>query len=146
MKQLFFACALAACAPTAPPYDPDPRGPAGGPAGAACPAIGSSDWAAWVDAMPSPGPRRRPILTVTGKVLVPTGGYRVEWADMRVAESYPVQVFADLRLIPPTGGATQAVTTLEVRGSWPIEPPVGSLTVRCGSEVLARISPVETAH
>ena len=25
---------------------------------------------------------------------VPTGGYRIEWADMRVAESYPVQIFA----------------------------------------------------
>lgn len=109
-----------------------------------CPIIESSDWAAWINAMP--GPNARPKLIVTGKVTVPTGGYRIEWGDMRVAESYPVQVFADLRVIPPSGMATQVITTHNVRGEWPMDPPVGSFTVRCGDRVLARISPVETAH
>lgn len=143
------AALLAGCAayPQAPypPYPPHP--PQGGhppmPADG-CPAIASSDWAAWVNAMP--GPSARPSLIVTGKVTVPTGGYRVEWGDVRVAESYPVQVFAELRLIPPSGPADQVVTTHDVRGQWPMSPPVGSVTVRCGNRVLARISPVETAH
>ena len=65
---------------------------------------------------------------------------------MRVMESYPVQVAADLQVTPPSGGATQAVVTHDVRGEWPISPPVGSVTVRCGDQVLARISPVESAH
>ena len=109
-----------------------------------CGITGSSDWAAWVNAMP--GPNTRPTLIVTGKVTVPTGGYRFEWRDMRVMESYPVQVAVELDAIPPAGAATQAVVTHDVRGQWPIDPPVGSLTVRCGDMVLTRISPVETAH
>lgn len=141
---LFGSLALASCAPTAPPYYPDASGPVGGPIGAACPVVGSSDWAAWVNAMP--GPNARPTLIVTGKVTVPTGGYRFEWRDMRVMESYPVQVAADLHVIPPAGPATQALVTHDVRGEWPISPPVGSMTVRCGDQVLARIAPVETAH
>ncbi len=122
--------------PSANPPGPRPSGD--------CPVTGSSDWAAWINAMP--GPNARPKLIVTGKVTVPTGGYRIDWADMRIAESYPVQIFADLRVVPPSGPATQAVMTHEVRGEWPVDPPVGAFTVRCGSRVLARISPVETAH
>lgn len=114
------------------------------PGRADCPIAGSSDWAAWINAMPGPG--ARPTLIVTGNVTVPTGGYRIEWGDFRVAESYPVQIFGELRAIPPSGGATQVVTTHDVRGEWPVDPPVGSVTVSCGERVLARIAPVETAH
>ena len=125
-------------APDSGASSPPPSSPSG------CAAIDSSGWSAWVNAMP--GPNARPRLIATGKVTVPTGGYRWQWTDMRVAESYPVQVTAELRLIPPSGGATQAISTLSIRGEWPIDPPVGSFTVRCGSRVLARISPVESAH
>ena len=114
------------------------------PPSAHCPIVASSDWAAWVNAMPGPG--ARPTLIVTGKVTVPTGGYRVEWADFRVAESYPVQIFGDLRVIPPNDSAIQVVVTHEVRGEWPMDQPVGSVTISCGNRVLARVSPVETAH
>ena len=134
-RLLTFAAALAVGACQAVPQQP---------ALAQCPIIGSSDWAAWVNAMPGLG--ARPTLIVTGKVTVPTGGYRVEWADFRVAESYPVQVFGELRVIPPRDGATQVVTTHEVRGEWPMDQPVGSVTIRCGNRLLARVSPVETAH
>lgn len=109
-----------------------------------CGIIGSSGWAAWVNAMP--GPNARPTLIVTGKVTVPTGGYRFAWRDMRVMESYPVQVAVELQAVPPAGPATRAVVTHDIRGQWPIDPPVGSFTVRCGATVLARIAPVETAH
>lgn len=111
---------------------------------AACRNVASSDWAAWINAMP--GPNAGPTLIVTGKVTVPTGGYQIRWADFRVAESYPVQVFADLRVIPPTQGVIQVEITHDVRGEWPLTEPVGSVTISCGDRVLARISPVETAH
>ena len=131
------AFALASCAAVPPADEPRP--------GFACGATGASDWTAWVNAMPGPG--ARPTLITTGKVTVPTGGYRFEWGDFRVMESYPVQVVAELRAIPPAGGAaTQALVTHDVRGEWPIDPPVGSFTVRCGDMVLARVSPVEMAH
>jgi hypothetical protein len=109
-----------------------------------CPIAGSSDWAAWVNAMPGPG--ATPTLIITGKVTVPTGGYRFAWRDVRVMESYPVQVVAELDVFPPTQAATQAIVTHDVRGQWPISPPVGSVTVSCGGQTLAAISPVQTAH
>ena len=110
----------------------------------ACGVIQSSDWKAWVNAMPGPG--ARPTLIVTGKVTVPTGGYRFAWGDTRIMESYPIQVATELRPIAPAGPATQALVTHDVRGEFPVTPPVGSVTVRCGGQVLAAISPVETAH
>ena len=132
------ALALATCSPVPAEAPARPSG------GRECAIAGSSDWAAWVNAMP--GPNARPTLIVTGKVTVPTGGYRFAWRDMRVMESYPVQVAVELEAIPPAGGATQAVVTHDVRGQWPIDPPVGSVAVHCGDRVLARIAPVETAH
>ena len=126
--------ALASCA--AVPPGAEPAGP--------CPIIGSSDWAAWVNAMP--GPNARPALMVTGKVMVPTAGYTFAWHDLRVMESYPVQIVAELRAIPPQGPATQGIVAHDVRGEWPMSPPVGSFTVRCGDMVLARVAPVETAR
>ncbi len=109
-----------------------------------CPILGASDWAAFINAMPGPG--ARPKLIVTGKLRVPTGGYRAQFSDMRVAESYPVQIFLDLKVIPPAGPATQAVTNLDVRGEWTLAPPVGSVSVRCGNRTLARIANVEVAQ
>lgn len=140
---LLGGCAPAPYAPypAQPPYQPNSPYP---PQKIGCPIVGSSDWAAWINAMP--GPNARPALIVTGKVTVPTGGYRFAWRDMRVMESYPVQIAIELEAIPPVGGATQAIVTHDVRGQWPMSPPVGSVTVRCGGQTLARISPVETAH
>lgn len=140
MKLLFLASALSLGSCAQVPATA-PQGPVGS---MECGIIGSSDWAAWVNAMP--GPNARPTLIVTGKVTVPTGGYRFAWRDMRVMESYPVQVAVDLQSVPPAGPATQAVVTHDVRGEWPIDPPVGAMTIRCGDMVLVRISPVETAH
>lgn len=93
-----------------------------------------------------PGPNSNPRLIVSGQVTVPTGGYRLSLRMGQVAESYPVQVTVYLDATPPSGMATQALVTHDVRGSWPSEERVGSVTVRCGSRVLARIDNIETAH
>ena len=114
------------------------------PATASCPISGSSDWNAWVNAMPGP---TGPSLIVVGKVATPTGGYSVGFEPTLIRrESYPVQIVATLRVVPPTGAATQAVVTHDVRGQWPSAEPVGSVDIVCGNQVLARISPVQTAH
>lgn len=120
------------------PPQPEPAGPSPD-----CPIVRSSTWHAHVSAMP--GPEARPQLIVTGRVTVPSGGYTVSLRMGQVAESYPVQVTVYLDAVAPGGPATQALTTHEVRGSWPSEQRVGSVTVRCGNRSLARISPVETA-
>lgn len=123
--------------PITPPPQPDMPTPD-------CPISGSSDWHAHVDAMP--GPNRQPQLNVTGKVTVPTGGYTLALRMGQVAESYPVQVTVYLDATPPSGPATQALETREVRGTWPSEERVGSVTIRCGRQVLARLSNIETAR
>lgn len=107
-----------------------------------CPISASSDWTAWINAMPGPD---RPQLIVTGKVAVPSGGYTFAWRDLKTMESYPTQAMVDLEALPPDGPATQAIQTHELRGEWTAEQPIGSVTVRCGTRVLARISPVRTA-
>lgn len=109
-----------------------------------CPVIRSSDWHAHVDAMPGPG--NNPRLIVSGKVTVPTGGYKLALRMGAVAESYPVQVTVHLDAVPPKGMATQALETREVRGSWRSEERVGSVTVRCGRKMLAQLSNIETAR
>lgn len=109
-----------------------------------CPVISSTGWRAHVDAMP--GPNDNPRLIVSGKVTVPTGGYRLSLRMGEVAESYPVQVTVYLDVTPPSGMATQALVTHDVRGSWKSEERVGSVTVRCGSRVLGRIGNIGTAH
>jgi hypothetical protein len=115
---------------------------AGAPA-ADCPIIGSSDWAARVDAMPGPG--SHPKLIVTGKVQVPTGGYRLALRLGPVAESYPVQVTIILDAVRPAGPAAQAIVTHDVNGSWPVAPPIGSMTIRCGRQVIGRVDEIVTA-
>jgi hypothetical protein len=143
MNRIFSCLAgalLAGCSTAVPA--PLPLAPAGPPG--ACPLAGSGDWAAWVNTMPGPG--SRPTLIVTGKATVPTGGWTFAWRNARVMESYPVQVAVDLQPMPPGGGATQAIVTHDLRFEIPIAPPVGSVTIRCGGQVLARIDPVETAH
>lgn len=120
------------------PAPPEPTGPSSD-----CPVVRSSNWHAHVNAMP--GPDARPKLIVTGRVTVPTGGYKVSLRMGQVAESFPVQITVYLDAIPPSGPATQALRTHAVRGSWPSEQQVGAVTIRCGNRSLARISPVETA-
>lgn len=125
---------LAGCQTVAPPP------PALSPA---CPATESRDWQAWVNAMPGPG--AQPRLIVTGKYTAPSGGYSYRWGPPRVMESYPVQVSVQLIPVPPAGYASDALVEHEVRGEWPMRPPVGSVTVTCGDRVLGRVSPVATA-
>jgi hypothetical protein len=108
-----------------------------------CPILGSSDWSAFIDDMPDPS--KRPMLTISGKVRVPSGGYRARFLDMRVAESYPVQIFLDLAVTPPSGPATQAITTIDVGGEFPVPPPVGSVTIRCGGQVIGVINEIVVA-
>lgn len=160
------ALLLAACAtqPYGDPYGQGPYGDPGGPYGqpyppagypppaaaeppapAACPITASRDWRAWINAMP--GPNARPKLMVTGTVLVPTGGYQMSFEPyLQIRESHPAQAFATLRVTPPQGPATQAITAHDLRWEWPLDQQIGSVEIRCGSDTLATFSPVEVAQ
>ena len=93
-----------------------------------------------------PGPGATPTLIVTGKAVVPSGGYRIGWNQPIVMESYPVQVSVELQPVRSQGMHTQALVTKEVRGEWPMRDPVGAVSITCGPKTLARISPVVSAQ
>ena len=130
------ASALAACAaaPAPPPTVPLPP---------PCPVLSSSDWRAWVNAMPGPG--SRPTLHVQGNVTLPSADWTARFVGSRVMESYPVQVVVELDAARD-GMGIQVPVTREVRGNWPSEEKVGAVTVMCRGRTLARVSPVETAY
>jgi len=116
----------------------------------ACPVLDSSDWAAWVNAMPGP---EGPSLIVTGVVTLPTPGYTVtleQGSSDRSAQ--PVQVVR-LTLEAPTMNAAQVLTAYDVRFEMPSAAPVDANTapfsgvrVVCGEQELALIEPVDVVH
>lgn len=120
----------------------EPRGIADG--SGACPVASTSDWKAWVNAMP--GPNSQPTLIVTGNVTVPTGGYGVGLGLGPTLEMNPPIQQIILRVTPPTGGATQAVVEHEVRGEFPALPTYGAVEIRCGTERIAVLSDIEWAR
>ncbi len=124
------AAALAGCATAAPPAD--------GP----CPVSATEGWRAHVNAMPGTEP---PRLVVSGRVTVPTGGWRLDLERGPVREIHPPVQEVILEAEPPSGGATQAIVTHQVTQSFPALPRYGAVIVRCGSDVLAEIGPIETA-
>ena len=115
------------------------------PAGGGCPVSDSKNWAAWINAMPGPG-AGRPRLIVKGEVTVPTGGWTLALEQGPLAESDPPVQTMELRAEAPSGMATQAIVTQEVRAELPALPRYGSVVIRCGAETLATISPVETVY
>jgi hypothetical protein len=137
-----------------PPYPADPYPPPGQyppgepyppPGMDSCPIVSSRDWRAWVNAMP--GPVARPTLHLTGTVVAPTAGYRMEFRpQLEELETYPVEVIATLQPFPPPGPAAQVLTTHDLRWQWPLERgPVGSVSIHCGGREIAEV-PVTTAQ
>ena len=122
-------------APTPPPTVPPPP---------PCPVSASSDWRAWVNAMPGPS-STRPTLHVVGRVVLPWSSWEARFTTIRVMESSPVQAVVELEF-STNSTEPKPATQVEVRGSWPSEAKVGSVTVMCNGITLTRISPVETAY
>ena len=122
------------------PYPPGAPYPPVAPV-EACPIQSSRNWRAWVTL--EPGPPARSMLHVTGTVVAPTGGYRIEFVpELTVIKSYPVQMVAQLLPIPPEGPASQALASHNVRWQWPLAGPVGTVAIRCGDRTLSNISTV----
>jgi hypothetical protein len=85
------------------------------------------------------------MLNVTGTVVAPSGGYRIEFVpELTVIKSYPVQMVAQLLPIPSEGPATQALVAHNVRWQWPLAGPAGTVAIRCGDRTLANIASVSS--
>lgn len=116
----------------------------------ACPVLDSSEWAAWVNAMPGPdGPR----LIVTGVVTLPSPGFTVnlvEGASDRSAQ--PVQI-VQMSIEHPELDAAQVISDYDVRFEMPSAAPADGTTspfsavrIVCAEQEIAVIDPVEVAQ
>ena len=116
----------------------------------ACPVLASSDWAAWVNAMPGPDGAQ---VIVTGTVTLPSPGYNVALEQgISDRSARPVQT-VQLSAEPPASDASEEPTEYEARFEMPSAGPIEGTTapftavrVVCGDEELARIEPVEVAQ
>lgn len=116
----------------------------------ACPVLDSSDWAAWVNAMPGTD---GPSLIVTGVVTLPTPGYSVTLeAGASDRSARPVQV-VQLMAQRPAMDAAQVLSAYDVRFEMPSSAPIDGTTapftavrVVCGAQEIVRIEPVEVAQ
>lgn len=105
-----------------------------------CPVSNGREWRAWINLMPGSA---APTLHVIGKVTTSSGGYTVSFdRSLQIRRGYPTQAFVTLQVLPPTGGATQALMTHELRGEWPLGQRIDSVEIRCGEQTLASITPV----
>lgn len=135
--------AVAACQPMDEAL-PVSAGPQPG-LSASCPVIGSSEWAAWVNAMPGPGSTKE--LIATGQVVLPTPGYTVTLtAGAADRSATPVQQLI-LTATPPTGMVPQVLKTMTVRYQGPaISMNYRAIRIMCGRQMLTEIKDVPVAR
>jgi hypothetical protein len=109
-----------------------------------CHASGSAGWRASVETWKTSHghPLTRRNLVVTGTVTVPTGGYSVRIEPGPVQKIRPRTQQIMVRTTPPQGGATQALVTHNVSGSFKLPKRVERLAIRCGDGILATV-PIE---
>ena len=80
---------------------------------------------------------------VSGRVSVPTGGYRVALEPGPVQRLEPPVQQVILRTTPPAEGATQAIVTHDVQGVFERVEGVERVAVRCGDGIVALIPTIE---
>ncbi|HEX8666871.1 MAG TPA: hypothetical protein VF727_00685 [Allosphingosinicella sp.] len=109
-----------------------------------CHASGSAGWRAWVETWKTSHgkPLTRRNLVVTGTVTVPTGGYSVRLEPGPIQRIRPRTQQIMVRTTPPREGATQALVTHNVSGSFKLPKRVERLAIRCGDGTLG-IVPIE---
>jgi hypothetical protein len=110
----------------------------------ACHATGAGDWTARVERIPDHHnrPVYKPILIVTGKLVVPNENYSVS-LDLGPVQNLdePVQQIL-VRTIPPDGAAPGPPATIAVEGRFPARKRYGALAIRCGDGILAIVKSI----
>ena len=110
-----------------------------------CAVIDSSNWQAWVNAMP--GPDATPTLHVTGEIVLPTPGYTIDWQLGALDRMLPPGQRLSISTTPPDGMVAQVLTNVEVAyaGETAITD-YREVIVNCGDKVLATIKDVVVAQ
>lgn len=113
-------------------------------ADATCNGAKTHSWKAWANLMPGPGSSKD--VHVTGRISVPTGGWKAKLAK-RSPQGINVRILQlELHVTPPSGNVAQVLTEFDVKYT---EKGGASLHDRveifCGSERIADV-PVEQVH
>ncbi|MGH6963682.1 MAG: hypothetical protein ACREE0_04305 [Phenylobacterium sp.] len=105
-----------------------------------CSIMNAYGWEASVNAQPP----ERPRLSVSSLVVTSTAGYKVE-LSRKAVDINPKIVTLDLVVTPPTGPASQVLTTQKAFVTVPdTSRTIDKVVIRCGGETLTEISPVPT--
>lgn len=119
--------------------DPAPAAPAI-PASKECPIISSEGWGAWIEKK-----GEEDILTVSGKVTLPSAGYRTSLVFGETREMNPPGQTIKLIVRAPTGAGAQVVTEKEVVEQFNGLPAYSDVTISCGGRTIGRVDKVVTA-
>lgn len=117
---------------------PAPATPAGPPS-KDCPIISSEGWGAWIEKKGEEN-----ILTVSGRVTLPTAGYRTSLVFGETREIDPPGQTIKLIVRAPTGAGAQVVTEKEVVEQFKGLPAYSDVTITCGGRTIGRIGKVVT--
>lgn len=106
-----------------------------------CPVIASSDWKAWVNAMPGPD---GPQLHVSGQITLPTPAYTVTLTPGPADRMAPPMQRLILTATAPDGMVASVIETTEVSFALPTQmTQFRAVAIVCGDTLLAEISPVD---
>lgn len=106
-----------------------------------CPVIASSDWQAWVNAMPGPD---GPQLHVSGQITLPTPAYTVTLTPGPADRMAPPMQRLILTATAPDGMVASVIETTQVAFALPTQmTQFRAVAIVCGDTLLAEISPVD---
>ena len=102
-----------------------------------CPIISSKEWGAWIE---TEGEKN--MLTVSGRVTLPSAGYRTSLVLGETREINPPGQTVKLVVTASTGPAAQVVTEKEILQQFDGLPAYSDVTIACGGETIGRIAKV----
>ena len=104
-----------------------------------CPIISSEGWGAWIEKNGEEN-----ILTVSGRVTLPSAGYRTSLVFGETREINPPGQTIKLIVTASPGASTQVVTEKEVVEQFNGLPAYSDVTITCGGRTIGRVDKVVT--
>ena len=110
------------------------------PGGGDCPILSSSGWGAWIEKKGAEN-----ILTVSGRVTLPSAGYSTSLVFGETREINPPSQTVRLVVRPPGGPSAQVITEKEVVEQFNSLPRYSEVIITCGGKTIGRVGQVVTA-
>ena len=109
-----------------------------------CPVLESSNWKAWINAMPG---SESASLNVSGEIILPSAGYQVSLMNGPLDRRQPPAQRLRLEVSPPDGMSAQVLTPHKVETKLASNvKSYRSVMIICGDGVLKVITDVQTVQ